>query len=163
LVGHFYLSFASSSLTIPYFSDKIFQLRKGVKTKMKKLILAAIALCCISSLAYAQEAPVTTPAATTVKEVVTLKGDVIDNQCATANKADLANFVKTHTKQCALMPTCAASGYSIFSDGKLYAFDKESSAKVEEFLKKDDSKLQVVVTANKSGDNLSLVSIANQE
>ena len=52
-------------------------------------------------------------------EVMTLTGTVIDNKCAEANKADLANFIKSHPKECALMPACAASGYAIFADGKM--------------------------------------------
>jgi phosphoribosylamine-glycine ligase len=96
-------------------------------------------------------------------EVMTLTGTVIDNKCAESNKADLANFVKTHTKECALMPACVASGYAIFADGKLMAFNKDSNIKVEEFLKKDTSKTQVVVKAKMAGQELSLISIENQK
>ncbi|MDD5408968.1 MAG: hypothetical protein PHC71_02625 [Candidatus Omnitrophica bacterium] len=136
---------------------------------MKKILFVLMALCFVSSLAFAQDmakpadtttavaAPATTP------ETMTLKGDIIDNMCAGANKDNLAEFVKTHTKECALMPNCQASGYSIFADGKLYAFDKDSSAKIAEFLKNADSKLQVTVTAKQVGDELSLISINNQE
>jgi hypothetical protein len=92
-----------------------------------------------------------------------LRGYVIDNMCAGANKDNLAEFVKTHTKECTLKPGCMASGYSIFADGRLYAFDKDSSAKVAEFLKQADSKLQVTITAKQVGDELSLVSIDNQK
>ena len=129
---------------------------------MKKIFLLGIALCVIASMAFAQETAVkTTPAA---EETVTLKGDIIDNMCAGAQKPEaLAEFVKTHTKQCALMPQCEASGYSIFSDGKLQKFDKASNAKIAEFLKKEGSKLQVVVTAKKIADELSLISIENQK
>jgi len=167
---------------------------------MKKMIFVLMALCLISSLAFAAEttttatkdasaaaatelsktattevAPVTTtvntetvttvttPAAVVVPDAVVLKGDVIDNTCASANKDKLAEFVKTHTKQCALMPGCIESGYSFYADGKLYAFDKDSNAKVVEFLKKADSKLQVTITAKQVGDELSLVSIENQK
>ncbi len=132
---------------------------------MKKLFLIGVLFCFAASLAFAQEAvtytePTSKPAATTI----TLTGDIIDNNCASTQKPeDLANFVKTHTKECALLPACVASGYSIFADGKLYKFDKESNAKIGEFLKKDESKLQVVVTANQAGEELSLVTIENQK
>ena len=141
---------------------------------MKKVLFVLMALCFVSSLALAQDMPqstatvTTTDSTTTVTKTVTtpesivLKGDVIDNMCAGANKANLAEFVKTHTKECTLKPGCMASGYSIYADGKLYAFDKDSNAKVAEFLKKADSKLQVTVTAKQVGDELSLVSIENQ-
>jgi hypothetical protein len=96
-------------------------------------------------------------------EVMTLKGTIIDNRCAGMNKDNLADFIKTHTKQCALMPDCVASGYSLFVDGKLHKFDQASNKKVEEFLKKDESKLEVVVKTEKVGEELKLVSIENQK
>jgi hypothetical protein len=92
---------------------------------------------------------------------MTLTGNIIDNMCADANKDKLAAFVATHSKQCAL--SCVESGYAIFADGKLYKFDQDSNARVAEYLKKEDSKLQVVVTAKKVGEELSLVSIENQK
>ncbi len=127
---------------------------------MKKLVLAVLAVCLVAGLALAQEAAA--PAAK--PEQVSLSGDIIDNLCAGAQKpGDLAAFVKTHTKECALMPQCVASGYSIVVDGKLSKFNKESSAKIAEFLKKADSKLQVTIVAEKAGDELNLVSIENQK
>lgn len=114
---------------------------------MKKVLFVLIVLCFVSSLAFAEDAAApaattaseatavttaTTATAATTPEVLTLKGDVIDN------------------------------GYSIFADGKLYRFDKDSNAKVAEFLKVADSKLQVTVTAKQVGDELNLVSIENQ-
>lgn len=96
-------------------------------------------------------------------ETMTLKGDIIDNMCADGHKDELAEFVKTHTKECALMPACAASGYSLYAGGKLHRFDAAGNAKIEEFLKTENSKLQVAVTVKKVGEELSLVSIANQE
>ena len=96
-------------------------------------------------------------------ETIILKGTIIDNHCAAMGKDNLAEFVKTHTKACALMPDCAASGYSIFADGNLYRFDQTSSKKIEEFLKRPDNKLQVVVEAEKVGEEIKLVSIENQK
>lgn len=125
---------------------------------MKKLVLIAVALCLVTTFAFAAEAVT----ATVGNAVMPIKGTIIDNACASANKANLAEFIKTHPKSCALMPNCVASGYSIYANGKLMQFDKGSSAKIEEFLKKDDSKLEVVVEANKVGDELKLVSIKNQ-
>jgi hypothetical protein len=162
---------------------------------MKKVLFVLMALCFVSSLAFAAEStvtaaatdaattatttttvttattteavapivvPVTTDAVITTTEVIVLKGDLIDNMCAGVNKDNLAEFIKTHTKECALKPGCIESGYSIFSDGKLYAFDKDSNAKVAEFLKLADSKSQVSITAKQVGDELNLVSIENQ-
>ena len=68
-------------------------------------------------------------------DTMTVKGDIIDNMCADGNKDNLTEFVKSHTKGCALMPNCVASGYSLYVDGKLHKFDDASNKKIEEFLK----------------------------
>ena len=140
---------------------------------MKKILFMLIALCFVTSLALAQDTTqtaatttattttTTTTVATPVVETMMLSGVIIDNTCAGANKDTLADFVKTHTKECALK--CIDSGYSIFANGKLSKFDKDSSVKVGEFLKNADSKLEVSVTAKQVGDELSLVSIENQK
>ena len=95
-------------------------------------------------------------------DTLTIKGVLIDNQCAQANKDKLLEFIKTHPKDCVLMPSCAASGLAIYADGKLTEFDTDSNAKILAFLKEKDSKLEVEVVAKKAGEKLSLVSIKNQ-
>jgi hypothetical protein len=129
---------------------------------MKKLALVAMVLCLMAGFAFAEEATTTTAAATIPAAATVIKGTIIDNACASANKDNLAEFIKTHPKSCALLPNCAASGYSIYTDGKLMKFDKDSNAKIEQFLKKDDSKLEVAIEVSKVADELSLVSIKNQ-
>lgn len=120
---------------------------------MKRVIPIVLALCFVVSLAFAQGA-----------ETTAITGDIIDNMCLDAHKLeDIAQFVKGHSKQCAITPECEASGYSIYSEGVVNKFDKESNARIAEFLKKEDSKLQVVVTAVKKGEELKLVSIENQQ
>jgi len=119
---------------------------------MKRLFSAILLICAITIFFAAKQA-----------YAITLKGDIIDNLCADSQSPDeLAEFVKTHTKECTLSPECAKSGYSIFADGKLYKFDSESNAKIVEFLKKEDSKLQVVVEAKENDKELSLTSVENQ-
>ena len=122
---------------------------------MKKILCFALLACFVASMAFAGETPAK------IEKAVTLKGDIIDNMCAGAQKSQLATFVKTHTKECALQ--CATSGYSIFSNGKLSKFDKVSNPKIKEFLKKPDSKLQVAIVAEPEGNELDLVSIENQK
>jgi hypothetical protein len=96
------------------------------------------------------------------QENITLKGTIIDNKCAEANKANLSTFIKTHPKECAMMPACAASGYAIYTnENLLMKFDKASCAKVTEFLKKTDSTLNVTVGAKQVGCELNLLSIEN--
>ena len=126
---------------------------------VRKTVFLAVALCFIAFFAAAQE----NAGQPQTAEMVMLKGDIIDNMCADANEMDLANFVKTHTKACATSPACAATGYSLVVDGKAHKFDRESSFKVEEFLKDPGSKLQVMVEVNKANDILNLLSIRNQD
>lgn len=132
---------------------------------MQKLVFLSIALCLALSLGFvvanAQETPATQGTQAPEVAAVTLTGTIIDNMCAGTQKPEeLAAFVKTHTKECAL--TCASSGYAIFAGGKLSKFDKDSNAKVEEFLKKADSTTAVTVVAKDVNGELSLVSIENQ-
>jgi len=86
----------------------------------------------------------------------------VDNHCADAHKSSMEQFIKSHTKECALMPDCAASGYSLYHYGALLRFDKESSKKVEQFLRKKGNRLDVVVVVKKAGEKYSLVSIKNK-
>ena len=120
---------------------------------MRKVFLLGMGFCFIASLAFAQGQ---------ATDTVTVKGSIIDNMCLDAHKTeDLAAFIKTHSKECVLK--CEASGYAIFADGILNKFDQDSNAKIIEFLKKEDSKLDVVVAAKKAGEELSVVSIENQK
>lgn len=120
---------------------------------MRKVIPIVLALCFVVSLAFAQGA-----------ETTAITGDIVDNMCLDAHKTeDIAQFVKGHSKQCAISPECQTAGYSIYSEGVVNKFDQESNARIAEFLNKEDSKLQVVVTAVKNGEELKLVSIENQQ
>jgi hypothetical protein len=124
---------------------------------MKSFIVAAVAVLAVAVLASSVYA------ATAGGETLTLRGTLIDNACAGSQTPEqLAAFIKTHTKECALMPGCAASGYGIFADGLFRRFDAASNAKVEAFLRKEGSKLEVVVVAREAGGRLELVSIENQ-
>lgn len=125
---------------------------------MKKTILLAVGLIFISTLCFAQG-----QTASEANPAVTIKGTIIDNMCAGSKKPEqLADFIKKHTKQCALALDCAASGYSIYADGKLTKFDKISNEMIETFLNKQNSKLDAEIVAKKTGDELSLISIKNQ-
>ena len=128
---------------------------------MKKVFFALLAVCIVAPLTFAQAMP---PISTS--EMVTVQGTLVDNLCVQAHKPEeLADYVSTtYDKTCAILPDCAASGYSILSDGKLYKFDAESDAKIVGFLQKKESTIKVVVTVKKSGDMLTdLVGIENQK
>ena len=134
---------------------------------MRKIFLAAIAVMLLAGIVFAVE-KAAKPAEGA--KVMTYMGTIIDNLCATTNKANLGEFVKTHTKKCALMPNCAASGYSLYMpDGKLMPFDKAGNKKIITFLKRKNvlakkyGELTVTITASQANGELSLVSIKNHE
>jgi hypothetical protein len=120
---------------------------------MRKVFSIFMLLCLTGSMVFCAMA----------QETVTVTGVLVDNKCAQANAADLGNFVTTHTKECALLPECQASGYSIYAEGVLTKLSEDSWAKVVEFLNSENSKLDVVLTAEKSGQELKVISIENQK
>ena len=128
---------------------------------MKKIFLLGVLGILLVSACSNGTADKEKPAIASMGAEVLLKGVLIDNLCAETNKANLPEFVKKHTKECALMPNCAASGYSLYSEGKLQQFDKESNAKIEKFLMDKKSTLKVDVRAKAAGDKLILIDIVN--
>ena len=68
----------------------------------------------------------------------TLSGYVVDQHCAgsMATKANAMEKAAGHTRDCALMEDCAASGYGIFSGGKYYKFDTKGSATAKALIEK---------------------------
>jgi hypothetical protein len=124
---------------------------------MKNLILMLMTFTLLSTGVYAVESQ---KGIKTGK--MTISGTLIDNRCANAHTSSLEQFIKSHTKECALMPDCAASGYSLYHYGALVRFDKESSKKIEQFLQKKGSTLDVTVVVKKAGEEYNLISIKNK-
>ena len=94
---------------------------------------------------------------------VKLTGYLIDNACSARAATDNgAEKVKNHTVKCALMPSCAKSGYAVFADGKLYKLDEEGNKKAGDILKntKADKALQVAVEGTVDGDMLTVSKIS---
>ena len=94
---------------------------------------------------------------------VKLTGYVIDNACsARAASENGAEKVKNHTVKCAMMPSCAKSGYAVFADGKLYKLDEEGNKKAADILKntKAEKGVQVSVEGTVDGDMLKVKSIS---
>ncbi len=80
-----------------------------------KRILVLVALCVAAVALLAQE-----PAGN-----VTLRGYVMDASCGAAlsGKPNAEARAARHTKACALMEDCAASGYGVMVEGKWVKFD----------------------------------------
>ncbi|HXU36224.1 MAG TPA: hypothetical protein VN937_07645 [Blastocatellia bacterium] len=94
---------------------------------------------------------------------VKLTGYVIDNACsARAASENGAEKVKNHTVKCAMMPSCAKSGYAVFADGKLYKLDEEGNKKAADILKntKAEKGVQVSVEGTADGETLKVKSIS---
>ncbi len=124
---------------------------------MKQIILMLISVTLISTGAFAADIQKDKKS-----ENITISGTIVDNHCANAHKSSMEQFIKSHSKECALMPECAASGYSLYHYGALLKFNKESSRKVGQFLQKKGSKLDVIVVVIKSGSEYKLISIKNK-
>jgi len=123
---------------------------------MKVMVFALAAV--VAVLAFGM------PSTVSSAQSMTMEGYIIDTKCADANMDNLAEFVPSHTKACALAPACAESGYQFYSMGKLWKFDKESSDKVHEFLEMPGSTLHVSVEMmHGEGNMIKLVSVANAE
>lgn len=119
---------------------------------VRKLVLV-LCLCFMASVGFAQ----------VTNDAVPMTGVIIDAQSADNNKDNMADFIKTYTKDDALMPEAVASGYGIFLEDGYMKFDNDSNAKVIEFLNKPESTLAVTITAAIVENNiLSLVSIENK-
>lgn len=80
---------------------------------------------------------------------VSLTGNIVDKACSArhAKAADPMVAAAGHTKKCALMPNCTASGFGIFSDGKFVEFDaagnEMAKAKLEASKKDAGAKFKV--------------------
>lgn len=66
-----------------------------------------------------------------------ISGYLIDQNCARALKDDSGalNFVRHHTRNCALLPSCRAKGYALFSDGKWFDLDLDGSKLAERIIR----------------------------
>jgi len=120
---------------------------------MRSILLAAILLFFVSSLACAQE----------TNNAINLEGTIIDCNTMATYGDNIDSHLLTYTKQDALKPAAIESGYGIFLEDDFMKFDKSSDAKIAEFLKKPKNALQVIVKVLvDENDILSLVSIENK-
>lgn len=94
----------------------------------------------------------------------TLSGYVTDQHCGgtIATKANMMEKAAGHTRDCALMEDCAASGYGIFSGGKYYKFDTKGSATAKALIEKSKRSKGLYFTAVGKLDDgtLTLASLA---
>lgn len=112
-------------------------------------LLAAVALVLMTAALVAQE------------KTVTLDGYMIDNACASSDKAKDKTWIKTHSTSCATMEACEKSGYAVFANDKLYKFDDAGNASAAEVIKNTKSKkgLHVKVEGTVDGDTIKVTKI----
>jgi hypothetical protein len=93
----------------------------------------------------------------------TLHGYVVDQHCAgtLAGKTNAMEKAAGHSKDCALMESCAASGYGIFSEGKYYKFDAKGSRRAQELFEKSklSKGMYFTATGKLAGETLTLASL----
>ena len=63
------------------------------------------------------------------EKISTFRGYLLDKQCGDSVKedSDPEDFIKHHTKDCALMPNCRRKGYSLFAKPDWYDLDKHGN------------------------------------
>jgi hypothetical protein len=125
--------------------------------RMTKKIFLTILLMLITVPVWAKAKPVIQMNRTTCS------GTIIDNKCAKAQMQNLTEFIKTHTKECALMPECSASGYSFYTDGRLVEFTKDSTSLIIKFLQEKNSQLQAEAVVENLNGRIRLISIKSQK
>jgi hypothetical protein len=94
----------------------------------------------------------------------TLTGYIVDKACSAgrAKAADPMASAANHTRDCALMENCAASGYGIFADGKYYEFDQKGTELAKTMLEasKKQKGLKATVTGTLKDSKLAVEKIS---
>ena len=92
----------------------------------------------------------------------TVEGYLIDKMCSAKVAEEGVGAAKTHTKDCALMPNCRASGYGVVTaDGKFLKFDTDGdrmAAKVLGFTSRKDN-IKVTVDGEVKDSSITVKSI----
>src|SRR5260221_13647202 len=101
----------------------------------------------------------------------TVQGVLMDRECSAKAEVRVVPGARleggilvayTHTRQCALMPSCQKSGHGVFTDdNKFLSFDVAGSQKALAALKasKKEDDLKVEVTGEIQGDTIKIASL----
>ncbi len=122
----------------------------------RSLIFSAVILLLCSVSVLAQEPAKSTKSASKQQ---TLVGILTDVQCGESFESD--KMAAGHTKECCLMPACAASGFGLYTKKKLIKFDAAGSEKAKAYLQatKREKNLKVKVKGEMQGDVFAVASI----
>lgn len=121
---------------------------------MLKKFLLPFALVALASPALYAQAPAKKSA-----KPQTIVGYLTDIRCGESFESD--KMAAGHTRECCLMPDCAASGYGLYAKKKLIKFDAAGSQKAKAYLEntKRESNLKVKVTGEMQGNVFAVLSI----
>ncbi len=101
---------------------------------MKRILMTICVLLVASSAPLAAE---------------TVEGYLIDKMCSAKVASEGVDAAKAHTKDCALMPKCKASGYGVVTaDGKFLKFDDDGDRMAAKMLGFASKKDNIKVTVN---------------
>jgi hypothetical protein len=91
-----------------------------------------------------------------------VEGVLMDKACSAKAVKEGQKAATMHTRECALMPPCKASGYGVFtSDNRYLTFDSAGNEKAVAALEKTDKKdnLKVEVSGEIDGDTIKVESL----
>lgn len=92
----------------------------------------------------------------------TVEGYLIDKMCSAKAVEEGVEAAKMHTKDCALMPKCKASGYGVITaEGKFLKFDPDGdrmAVKVLGFTSRKDN-IKVTVDGEVNDSTITVISI----
>ncbi len=92
----------------------------------------------------------------------TIYGILVDKMCSAGIEKKGYEAAEQHTRKCALMPKCQASGFGVVTDdGKFLKFDATGDAKALEALKQttEEEGLVVAIEGKIEGDTVTVESL----
>jgi hypothetical protein len=95
----------------------------------------------------------------------TVKGYLVDLECATSDEGKKANFGADHTKDCLQMPDCVNRGYGVLTpDKKIIRFDAAGNDQAKKFIAdlKKEKDVRVTVTGAVTGNSMTVSKIELQ-
>jgi hypothetical protein len=143
---------STKRVSIP--QSKNLQTRKDGEIMRKTFypLAALVVLLGLAALISAQE------------KSTTLTGYIVDKACSAgrAKAADPMAAASEHTRGCALMERCVASGFGVFADGKYYEFDQKGNELAKAMIEasKKSKGLKASVTGTLKDAKLSVQKIA---
>jgi hypothetical protein len=95
--------------------------------------------------------------------VSSVSGVLIDQSCGASmmKEANPEAAAAGHTKDCAMKPDCAASGYAVISGSQMLKFDDKGDQLAKDFLQKTTKmdNLRVNVQGYITGDSIAVTSL----